>query len=119
MAQSVKHRTSAQVMISRFAGLSPTLGSVLTARSLEPASDSGSPSVSALPHSHSVSLSKINKREKQLKKNKSYFCLQQGWPDLSVLGVCWKSPVADKGPLGGLGTEGIGDMVVTLWELRA
>ena len=49
MAQSVKHLTSAQVMISQFVSLSPTSGSVLTAQSLEPASDSVSPSLSAPP----------------------------------------------------------------------
>ena len=40
MAQSVERLTSAQVMISQFVGLSPVSGSVLTARSLEPVSDS-------------------------------------------------------------------------------
>ena len=45
MAQSVKRPTPAQVMISRSVGWSPTLGSVLTAQSLEPASDSVSPSL--------------------------------------------------------------------------
>ena len=49
VAQSVERRTSAQVMTSWFAGLSPTLGSVLTAQSLELASDSVSPSFSAPP----------------------------------------------------------------------
>ena len=49
VAQSVKRPTSAQVMISRSGSLSPTLGSVLTAQNLEPASDSVSPSVSVLP----------------------------------------------------------------------
>ena len=39
VTQSVKHLTLAQVMISRFMGSSPVSGSVLTARSLEPASD--------------------------------------------------------------------------------
>ena len=39
--------TSAQVMISQLTGLNPTSGSVLTAQSLEPASDSVSPSLSA------------------------------------------------------------------------
>ena len=39
VAQSVKRPASAQVMISRFVSLSPISGSVLTARSLEPASD--------------------------------------------------------------------------------
>ena len=61
---SVGHPASAQVMILRFVGLSPVLGSVLTVQSLEPVSDSLSPSLSLpLPCSHSVSLSlsKINK----------------------------------------------------------
>ena len=57
VAQLVKCLTSAQVMISRFMSLSPTSGSVLTARSLEPASDSVSLSLSLpLPCLHSVSL---------------------------------------------------------------
>ena len=46
VAQSVKCLTLAQVMMSQFMGLSPTSGSVLTAQSLEPASDSVSPSLS-------------------------------------------------------------------------
>ena len=49
VAQSVRHLTSAQVMISQFMGWRPVLGSVLTAQSLEPASDSVSPSFSAPP----------------------------------------------------------------------
>ena len=48
--------TLAQVVISRCVGSSPASGSVLTARSLEPASDSGSPSLSA-PSLLSLSLS--------------------------------------------------------------
>ena len=62
VAQTVKHPTSAQVMISRFEGSSPVLGSVLTAQSLEPALESVSPSLSA-PASltHFLSLTKINK----------------------------------------------------------
>ena len=59
-AQSIKRLSSAQVMISRFMGSSPTSGSVLRARSLEPASDSVSPSFSALPCLRSVSLSLKN-----------------------------------------------------------
>ena len=47
VAQSVKPPTSAQVMILWFMNSSPTSGSVLTAQSLEPASDSVSPSLSA------------------------------------------------------------------------
>ena len=46
VAQLVKRPTSAQVMISQFMGSSPMLGSVLTAQSLEPASDSVSPYIS-------------------------------------------------------------------------
>ena len=49
VAPSVKRPTSAQVMISRSVGSSPVWGSVLTAQSLEPASDSVSPSLSAPP----------------------------------------------------------------------
>ena len=47
VAQSVKRPTSAQVTISRFVGSSPVSGSVLTVRSLEPAWNSVSPSLSA------------------------------------------------------------------------
>ena len=63
MAQSVGRPPSAQVMISRLMGSSPTSGSALTAQSLEPASDSVSRLSLPLPCSHSVSLylSKINK----------------------------------------------------------
>ena len=46
VAQLVKCPTSAQVMISRLMILSFVLGSLLTAQSLEPASDSLSPSLS-------------------------------------------------------------------------
>ena len=49
VAQSVKHLTSAQVMVSWFMSLSPASSSVLTAQSLEPASDSVPPSLSAPP----------------------------------------------------------------------
>ena len=49
VARLVKRPTSAQVMISQFVSLSPTLGSGLTAHSLEPASASVSPSLSASP----------------------------------------------------------------------
>ena len=48
-AQSVEPLTSAQVTILRFVGSSPAPGSVLTARSLEPASEPVSPSLSAPP----------------------------------------------------------------------
>ena len=49
VAQSVNHLTSSQVMISQSVSSSPTSGSVLTAQSLEPASDSVSPSLSDPP----------------------------------------------------------------------
>ena len=49
VAQSVGHPTSAQVMVSWFVSSSPVLGSVLRALSLEPASDSVSPPLSAPP----------------------------------------------------------------------
>lgn len=45
----VKRPTSAQVMVSQFVSLSPASGSVLTAQSLEPASNSVSPSLPAPP----------------------------------------------------------------------
>ena len=56
VAQSVKHPTSAMVRISQFISSSPASGSVLTAQSLEPASDSVSPSLSAPPCLCSVPL---------------------------------------------------------------
>ena len=49
VAQSVKHRTSAQAMISQLVGSSPALGSVLTTQSWEAASDFVPPSLSAPP----------------------------------------------------------------------
>ena len=49
MVQSVKRPTSAQAMISQSMSSSPVSGSVLTAQSLEPVSDSVSPSLSAPP----------------------------------------------------------------------
>uniref|UniRef100_A0A8C8YG48 Rho family-interacting cell polarization regulator 2 n=1 Tax=Panthera leo TaxID=9689 RepID=A0A8C8YG48_PANLE len=60
VAQLVERPTSAQVMISQSVSSSPASGSVLTAQSLEPASDSGSPSLSCKPagnRSRSSSLS--------------------------------------------------------------
>ena len=57
VAQLVERLTSAGIMISWFVGSSPTLGSVLTAQSLEPASDSVSPSISDPPPIHVLSLS--------------------------------------------------------------
>ena len=73
MAQSVKCLISAQVMISHFVSLSPASGSVLTAQSLEPASDSVSPSLSAPPPlmlalSLSLSPSNINKNIKKIQR---------------------------------------------------
>ena len=49
MTQSAEHMTSTQVIILRFMGSSPVEGSVLTAQSLEPTSDSVSLSPFASP----------------------------------------------------------------------
>ena len=80
VAQPVERLTSAQVMISRFMSSSPTSGSVLTARSLEPASDSVSPPLSAPPLlvlCPSVSQNQINiKKQKQTKTFRK--CVIQG-----------------------------------------
>ena len=58
MAQLVKPLTSAQVMISWLKRLSPSSGSVLTAQSLEPASDFVSPSLCpSLANAMSLSVS--------------------------------------------------------------
>ena len=57
---SVKHPTSAQVMMSQFESSRLTSGSVLTAQSLEPAADSASPSLSA-PSLLTLCFSKMNK----------------------------------------------------------
>ena len=60
MAQSVKRPTLDQVMISQFVGSCPVSGFALTAQSLEPASNSVSPSFSA-PLPLMICLSKISK----------------------------------------------------------
>ena len=65
-AQLVKCPTSAQVMISQFVGSSPMSGSVLIVQSLEPALDSVSPSLSALP----PLMLFLSPKNKQLKKKK-------------------------------------------------
>ena len=49
VAQSFKRPTLAQVMISQLVGSSPALSSVMTPQSLEPVSDSVSPSLSVPP----------------------------------------------------------------------
>ena len=66
MAQLVKDPTSLQVMILQFVSSSLASGSVLTAQSLEPASCSVSPSLSAPP----LFLSLSQKKNKKQKKNK-------------------------------------------------
>ena len=61
VAQSLKRPTSAQVTISWSVSSSPASGSVLTAQSLEPVSDSVSPSLSdPPPFMLSLPVSKIN-----------------------------------------------------------
>ena len=61
MAQAVKHPTSAQVLISWLVSLSPTSGSVLTAQTPEPASDSVPLSLCSSP-AHALSLSLSQKQ---------------------------------------------------------
>ena len=71
MARLVKRPTSAQVTISPFMSSSPASGSMLTAQSLEPASESVSPFPSAPPLLAlclSLSLSKINIKKKKKRK---------------------------------------------------
>ena len=71
VAQLVERPTSAQVMISRFVSLSPASGSVVTAQSLEPASDSVSPSICPSPApALSLSRANINTRLKNEKKKR-------------------------------------------------
>ena len=68
MAHSVKCPTLAEVMISRFVSSSPASGSMLTAQSLVPASDSVSPSLSAPPPLMlALSLSLLQKINKNIK----------------------------------------------------
>ena len=75
VVQSVKCPTSAQVMISQLVSSSPASGSVLTAPSLEPASDSVSPSLSAPPLlTLCLSLSTNKQTNKQTNIENS-FCL--------------------------------------------
>ena len=71
MTQSVERLTSAQVMISQLVSSSSASGSVLTAQSLEPASDSVSPRLSA-PPLLMLYLSLSLKDKYTLKKKKSY-----------------------------------------------
>ena len=75
VAQSVKRPTSAQVTISHSVSSSPASGSVLTAQSLEPVSDSVSPSLSAPPHllAHSLSQNKQTNKQTNTQTNKQLF----------------------------------------------
>ena len=68
MAQSGKRPTWAQVMISQFMGSRPTSGSVLRAQSLEPATDSVSPSLSLLLSHSTLHVSLSQKKKLTLKK---------------------------------------------------
>ena len=62
VAQSVKHLTLAQVMISQFTSSSPASGFVRTAHSLEPASDSVSPFYLTLPPKKIKTFKQTNKQ---------------------------------------------------------
>ena len=64
MAQSVEHLTWAQVTISQFVSLNPATGSLVSAQSLDPASDSA-PLFLSRPLPCWFSLSKINKHLKK------------------------------------------------------
>ena len=93
MAQSVRHPTLAQVMISQFVGSSPASGSVLRAQGLEPASDSVSPSLSLYPSPPcALSLSKINIKIFVLFKKTPKLQLLK-CESLGLLGglICWAS----------------------------
>ena len=68
VAQSVKYLTLAKVKISWFMGSSPALGSVLSAW---PALDTVILSLSSPHRSCSVSLSKMNKNKKELKRTEN------------------------------------------------
>ena len=74
MAQLVKCPTSAQVMISQFVSLSPVLGSVLSAQSLEPALSSVSPSLSLPSPPHTLPLS-----QKYINIKKNFFNQKIKW----------------------------------------
>ena len=65
-------------MISQFVSSSPASGSVLTAQSLEPASDSVSLSL-PLPCSHTLSLSKINIKNKLKRKLGKELVVESGF----------------------------------------
>ena len=86
MAQSVGYPTSAQVMTSRFPGLSPVPGSVPTAQSLEPASDSVSPSLSA-PLLLVLSLSRIKINKLKYKSNRINMMSEHGSPEYNPKGI--------------------------------
>ena len=68
VAQSVKHPTSAQIMISQFMSLSPMWSSVLIAWSLGPASVLCLPLSLCFFPTCALSLSKINKHLKNKQK---------------------------------------------------
>ena len=74
----VEHPTLAQVMISQFVSSSPVLGSVLTAQSLEPASDSVSPTVSS-PTLLTLCVS-LSQKKKKIKKNFKFKPSPTVWP---------------------------------------
>ena len=87
VAQLVKPLTLAQVMISQFVSLSLVLCSVLTARSLEPALDSVSPSLSAPPLLMLCLSLSFKKKKKDLPR--VLLCLHKCFPAwLQVRNIC-------------------------------
>ena len=101
MAQSVKRRTSAQVMISQFVSSSPASGSGLTAQSLEPASDSVSPSICDPPLLILCLSLKINKNVLKIKKNKTSL-IRGTWLAQSVERVTLDLEVVNSSPMLGV-----------------
>ena len=69
VAQWVKRPTSAQIMISWFVSSSPVSGSLLSAQSLEPVSESVSPSLCPFP-TRALSLFLSLKKQKQKDNHK-------------------------------------------------
>ena len=98
VTQSVNRPTSARVMISRFVGSSPASGSVLTAWSLEPASDSVPPFSLCRSPTCALSLSKINKCKKI--KNKKIKKDSLSWRSIHTIPGAFRSPALEAGTLG-------------------
>ena len=89
MAELVERPTSAQVRISWFMSSSPMSGSVFTAQSLEPASDSVSPCLSAPPPTHALSLSLKKKKKKKYLSTLTRMDVEERNSDFPTLQKCY------------------------------